>query len=208
MEKIRKNQIINAVLSIIANGGMDQITLDKAAIKAGVSKGVVAYYFSNKEALILESCEAFLKQYSEGIRYLRLSNMEPLCILRCIAYSTLGRLEQLAALFPEVDESVQEAPDFILNYEECHRIALQIFGAMASDPNFKKMLENVYTEYLTANTEIIESYMRLKGLTTRNARIMAIQFMALIDGLLLYTVMGFQIDETVSVIEDFLENFI
>lgn len=63
MEKIRKKQIIESVLKCIASEGIDNVTLEKTAKLAGVSKGVVAYYFNNKKNLLLKSFEAFLNNY-------------------------------------------------------------------------------------------------------------------------------------------------
>nr|MDA3812042.1 TetR family transcriptional regulator [Spirochaetaceae bacterium] len=67
MEPVRTKQVINAVLKCVADEGIDQVTLEKTAKMAGVSKGVVTYYFNNKEKLLIQSFKTFLTGYLEMI---------------------------------------------------------------------------------------------------------------------------------------------
>ncbi len=55
MEPIRRAETINAALECIGEVGIDHITLEMVAEKAGFSKGIVAYYFKTKQQLIVES---------------------------------------------------------------------------------------------------------------------------------------------------------
>ncbi len=52
IETARRAQIIGCAIEIIATLGYSQASLTRIAEKAGISKGVVLYYFKNKEALI------------------------------------------------------------------------------------------------------------------------------------------------------------
>ena len=64
MGPIRKNQVINAALACISESGFEKFTLESVARKAGISKGVVSYYFKVKEDVILQSFRAFLDHYN------------------------------------------------------------------------------------------------------------------------------------------------
>lgn len=68
MEPIRKAAVINAVLECVCDIGIDAVTLDMVAARAGCSKGVVAYYFKTKKNLMLESLKAFLSFYQNTIQ--------------------------------------------------------------------------------------------------------------------------------------------
>ena len=59
LEAIRRPQIIEAALSLIARQGSHNVTLDNIALEAGLSKGGVAHYFSTKESLIREAFKEF-----------------------------------------------------------------------------------------------------------------------------------------------------
>ncbi len=52
IETARRAQIVACAIEIIATLGYSQASLTRIAEKAGISKGVVLYYFKNKEALI------------------------------------------------------------------------------------------------------------------------------------------------------------
>ncbi len=46
---------------------VEGLTFESVAKKAGVSKGVVSYYFKGKEDLILQSFRAFLDHYNQKV---------------------------------------------------------------------------------------------------------------------------------------------
>lgn len=68
MEPKRRADVINATLICISRHGIDGMTLDKVAENAACSKGVVTYYFKNKDNLIVESFKSFLAYYGLKIQ--------------------------------------------------------------------------------------------------------------------------------------------
>jgi TetR/AcrR family transcriptional repressor of bet genes len=60
---IRKPELINATLECIVEAGIESITLEMVARRAGCSKGVAAYHFRSKQHLLVESFRAFLDSY-------------------------------------------------------------------------------------------------------------------------------------------------
>ncbi len=60
LESIRKEEILKAALTIVAEKGSANVTLAGIARAAGFSKGGVTYYYSSKEALFKEVFEYFL----------------------------------------------------------------------------------------------------------------------------------------------------
>ncbi|MCY9664603.1 TetR family transcriptional regulator [Paenibacillus alginolyticus] len=68
MEPKRRADVINATLICISRHGIDGMTLDKVAEYADCSKGVVTYYFKNKDNLIVEAFKSFLAYYGLKIQ--------------------------------------------------------------------------------------------------------------------------------------------
>jgi TetR/AcrR family transcriptional regulator, fatty acid metabolism regulator protein len=57
IETARRKQIIECTIETLAETGYWQTSLEKIAQKAGISKGVILYYFKNKDTLILETAQ-------------------------------------------------------------------------------------------------------------------------------------------------------
>jgi AcrR family transcriptional regulator len=55
IEAARRAQIIEQAIQVIANLGYAQSSLAQIANQAGISKGVITYYFASKEALIRQA---------------------------------------------------------------------------------------------------------------------------------------------------------
>lgn len=55
--QVRKNSLIRATLSLIATEGIDAATVRVIAERANVTQGLIRYYFSTKEELILAAYE-------------------------------------------------------------------------------------------------------------------------------------------------------
>ena len=179
MEPIRTKQVIYAVLKCVAEKGIDRVTLDKTASFAGVSKGVVTYYFHNKKNLLLQSFKSFLRGYMEmsGAFIESVSGeVSAVEMLYIIGKATLGLLQA----------------DQDLSQGECKKIIMQIYSRMTIDRDYKAMMNEVYSHYLEAIVEILEYGMSMNEFQITEPRKKALQLMALLDGLVIYSIMGFQ----------------
>jgi len=58
----RRKQIIDIAIEMIATIGYQQTTLTKIAAQAGFTKGVIFYYFKNKEELVKQTGAAMLEE--------------------------------------------------------------------------------------------------------------------------------------------------
>ena len=67
IEAARKAQLIECAIETIARLGYAQASLAQIAKRAGISKGVIVYYFSSKEELFEQVIQAI---YTEGARFL------------------------------------------------------------------------------------------------------------------------------------------
>src|SRR5437762_8665188 len=50
---IRKEQIVEAAVAVIAEQGLPQLSLSEIEAKAGMSRGQLTYYFKSKEDILL-----------------------------------------------------------------------------------------------------------------------------------------------------------
>ena len=92
MEPVRRAEAINAALECICEVGFDSLTLEMVARKAGLSKGIVAYYFKTKQQLILECLKAFMAAYQLKSKSAIHDDMSPVEMLGVIIDTSLPPL--------------------------------------------------------------------------------------------------------------------
>lgn len=221
MAPIRKSQVIEAVLQLIASQGIKEVTLDRAAKQAGVSKGVVTYYFPNKDQLLLSSCQAFLLGFANNIRQLSEVEWSSLDQLRLIAYVALGKQEDLeflgtletfgntpedVALSELENEETNALPQagYSLTLSEYKTVVLQLFGELGIHTGLRGILADVYSEYFQLIEALIQDVLTSSG-SIATPKLLTMQFMAMLDGLIIYQVMDFKTASHGEVIEAFLE---
>jgi AcrR family transcriptional regulator len=86
-ENQRRRQITRAVIQCVAEDGIDGATVRRVAGRAGVSTGMVSYYFPTKKALIAEAIAAAALEMNELLNRLEGSGFGP------------GRLDTVGELF-------------------------------------------------------------------------------------------------------------
>lgn len=59
LEKIRRNQILEAAIQMLANNGSANVTMEEVAKTADLSKGGVAYYYASKDELFKAAFQEF-----------------------------------------------------------------------------------------------------------------------------------------------------
>jgi AcrR family transcriptional regulator len=59
----RRQQLVSATIELIADHGIEKLTLAAIAERAGVSHRLVAYYYSDLESLVHEAYEAAAERY-------------------------------------------------------------------------------------------------------------------------------------------------
>lgn len=66
MEAIRRRQVIDAVINILATHGWRELTIREVSEVAGISAGVVTHYFNNKRTLTLDAISDACRQCTEA----------------------------------------------------------------------------------------------------------------------------------------------
>ena len=68
MVEPRRNEILEAALRIVADGGPDAITFRRVADRAGVPLGSLTYYFDSREDLLREAFRLYLSEAAAFVR--------------------------------------------------------------------------------------------------------------------------------------------
>ena len=63
----RRKQLIDATVSVIYRDGLSRLTLGKVAATAGLSTGIVNFYFRSKEQLLLDTLEFLAREYESAV---------------------------------------------------------------------------------------------------------------------------------------------
>ena len=192
MELIRKKQVIEATLKCIAECGLEKITQDMVAKKAGVSKGVVTYYFKTKHQLLFESYQSFLDNYLYSIeQYLKESN-SLMDVIEIIVAHTLGVLPDKKRVHADKSDVVALEPI------EIKKITAQMYARVADNEAYKSMVYEVYNAYYKAIKEVIDLGIEKKEFKTQASDRAAYQIMVLLEGMLMYDIIEFHLPEVDS----------
>ncbi len=196
MEPIRRAQVIRAVIELVADEGLEALTMDGVAKKARVSKGVVNYYFSGKRDLLQQSFQAFLESYYQQIADLIQADMtawEMLSVVIDVCFPDSDVTLQLWQHDPKLKDKVQpgEEPEFTYPIEKLGKVFVHFLSRTVLDESFETVYQTVYRTYLEGTKAIIEHGIDTKEFRNVDAHEAALGIMALIEGLVLYRNVGF-----------------
>jgi len=78
LKDIRKEEIMQAALTVLSERGSANVTLDDIAKASGFSKGGITYYYSSKEALIKDVFEYFFEDVYKKAYEMMAKEKDPL----------------------------------------------------------------------------------------------------------------------------------
>lgn len=131
-----ETKIVQAAFEIVAQRGVDQLTLAEAGEKAGYSRALPAHYFENREALLAAVAEHAVKNYRKRLSERNLADDGVQSLLATIAFyidDSRGWPKKLRA-FHEIMNASLRWPSIAevvarLNREWTDRISAQIRAA-------------------------------------------------------------------------------
>ncbi|MCK6564827.1 MAG: TetR family transcriptional regulator C-terminal domain-containing protein [Dehalococcoidia bacterium] len=139
---IRRRQIIDATISVMARKGWNDTSIDEITREAGVSRGLVSYHFRDKSELlsgVLARCqEAFDEAVGNGVAQ---------------GHDVLERLRIIIRL------AVDRVKSDPVNYE----VFLHFSASARSDPELGEQIRKLWAGYRAATASAIR-YGQLKGL--------------------------------------------
>jgi len=187
MEPKRRAEVINATLTCISIHGIDGMTLEKVAEYAGCSKGVVSYYFKNKDNLTAEAFKSFLAYYglkiqSEVERNMTAGEMIDVTLKHILPPYRNDKGKELNV--SELDGMER----MFIPHEDQARLFLQFFSKAALDRKLREAASESYTAELHGITRIFDYGNKMGQMFVDNPQNAAYGLLAMVIGLSFFRV--------------------
>lgn len=187
MEPRRRADVINATLTCISIYGIDGMTLDKVAEYADCSKGVVTYYFKNKDNLTIEAFQSFLAYYGLKIE----SEIENTMTAGEMIDVTLNHI-----LPPYRDDKEKKInvsqldgiDKMFIPYEDQGRLFLQFFSKAVLDRNLQEVASKSYRADFDGIARIFDYGNKMGHMSVENSQNAAYGLLAMAVGLSFFRV--------------------
>ena len=132
IQQERRNLLIDATITAIAEYGLSKLTLAKISAIAGMSAGTVNFHFDSKESLLLETLNFVAEEFDLGIeRAVKEAGADPSKRLAAIVDASLD---------PEITEHRKMAVWFAFDSESWAREDYQRICGSRDRENFKLIL--------------------------------------------------------------------
>ena len=161
-EQQRREAIAAATIALLTEGSYDRMTLGAVAQRAGVSKGLVNYYFDGKDALILEAIRFYHQTQQAAILGLVWSDLP-----------VVERLElMIEAAFPTRQSVLDEV-----------RFQVEVFSFAKSRPAAWAVITESYRTFRTACQAVLDVGVSEGVVSREDAEWLYLFVHALVDGL-------------------------
>ncbi|MFJ9565278.1 TetR/AcrR family transcriptional regulator [Streptomyces fuscichromogenes] len=162
VEAERRAQILRATCDVVSEVGMHDMRLIDVARRAGVSAGIIHYYFENKRALLVAAFEFNFSQSLARRRALLHSSREPLSLLARLVQSYLPQGEDVLTAW---------------------RVWAELWTEAMRDPEFQKVNDRLYDEWCQIVVAIITRAQQDGSARSGDPVELANMLVAMIDGL-------------------------
>jgi AcrR family transcriptional regulator len=187
MEPQRRADVINATLTCISIHGIDGMTLDKVAKYADCSKGVVTYYYKNKDNLTIEAFKSFLAYYGLKIE----SEIENTM--------TAGEMIdiKLKHILPPYRDDTEKRINvsqldgiekMFIPHEDQARLFLQFFSKAVLDRNLQEVVSKSYMADLHGIAKIFDYGNMMGHMSVEDSQSAAYGLLAMVVGLSFFRV--------------------
>jgi AcrR family transcriptional regulator len=129
---IRREQIVEAAVAVIAEQGIQNLSLSEIESRAGMSRGQLTYYYKTKEDILLAVFDRMLSMFKERAR----AGEGPggPCLVQFSGWERVRHFLTAIVLHPP------PAPEF-------HALQYTFLSQMAHRPDFRERLANLYEEW-------------------------------------------------------------
>ena len=158
----RKNQIVSATVECITRFGYHNFSMQDVARSAGVSKGIIHYYFLNKDDLML----SVLERVVEGIEGVLKSNLE----------AAKDPVEKLKIF-------IELCADIVKNTKEYYQVSMDFWTQINQKSEVKEIISNHYKRFRATCGEIIEDGITKGHFKKVNAHDYSLFIIASINGM-------------------------
>lgn len=158
----RKHQIVKATVECISKFGYHNFSMQDVARTAGVSKGIIHYYFLNKDELML----SVLEQVS--------SNIEE--VLSADLKNAPNPMEKLKIFVRVCCNVVKETKEY-------YQVSMDFWTQINQKEAVKRIISEHYEQFRSAISAIISSGIKNNDFRTVNANDYATYIIAVVDGI-------------------------
>ena len=195
MEPIRRNQVINATLACISESGFERLTLESVAKKAGISKGVVSYYFKGKEDLILQSFRAFLDHYNNKVAEALSTETSAVKMLEAmidVVVFPKSTPQEFECLKGNTQHQDKNQTVITLPADRFFSLLIHFYAHMQQNEKLQDIYQEITQQYLDGVIAILGYGVEQKEFKFINLLPAAYAIMAQMDGIILYEGLGFK----------------
>ena len=165
VEEERRALVAGATRDLLAEGSWRKMTLADVAKRAGVSKGVVTYWFDSKEELVVEAIDRFHRDYEASLGAVMIEQIP--------AREKMIRLLELA--MPSHDEIAREV-----------RFQIEVWSFAKEHPAVLERITDTYSRFRMACEALLLVGVQEGYVTRADTAGLYRFFHALIDGLSLH----------------------
>lgn len=163
MGPVRREQIVRATVTCLAREGYTRLTMKKVALQAGVSQGILHYYFPDKRAMLAATLEVVTRDLDRRV---------------AAAQSRTGRdpAARLRALVRACLEVAVRRPEFWV-------VFVEFWGEMLHDRRLRDLNTAVYTRTRRLLARLITEGARAGHFRAVDPTRAAAVVLGLVDGL-------------------------
>jgi len=185
-QDLRKDQILNAALTVLVQNGYEGSRMDDVVSKSQLSKGAIYWYYKSKKAMYLDLVNFWVIRYSATINHL--------------VENDQAAPDQLKSLFNYFIDQYESDPDPF--------IALTEFWSMAQkDDDFRAKLQKVYSQFLEVLEKIVAKGVKDGDFKKLDIRITAMSIMLNVESINWFTLFdthGVSARDYIQTISDFI----
>ena len=191
MGPVRREQIVRATIRCLAREGYTRLTMKKVAREAGVSQGILHYYFEDKRAMLAATLEVVTRDLDRRV---------------AAAQSRTGRdpAARLRALVRACLEVAVQRPEFWV-------VFVEFWGEMLHDRRLRDLNTAVYTRTRRLIGRLIAEGVRGGRFRAVDSTRAAAVVLGLVDGLslqLTFDPEAFSVAEATRFCGDALERYL
>jgi AcrR family transcriptional regulator len=191
MGPVRREQIVRATIRCLAREGYTRLTMKKVAREAGVSQGILHYYFEDKRAMLAATLEVVTRDLDRRV---------------AAAQSRTGRdpAARLRALVRACLEVAVQRPEFWV-------VFVEFWGEMLHDRRLRDLNTAVYTRTRRLIGRLVAEGVRAGRFRAVDPHRAAAVVLGLVDGLslqLTFDPEAFSVAEATRFCGDALERYL
>ena len=162
-KEARRRQLIEATIDGIARKGFTELKIADVAQEAGLSVGIVNFYFKSKDALLIATFKHLVEDYEQHMQ------------------AVLAKAGKSAAA--QLDAMIEA--DFARTHANRKQVTVwyAFWGETRWRPEFLKLCADLSTSFQKATTETFQALIDEGGYQGLDAGLIARGFNAMIDGL-------------------------